>query len=582
MVIINAKSGKTLLRLLTTVPILFLFYQISVSDSSDINSETADIDSINGEVRDSTSETDSPEDSSETVELPEELAWDIPTGELLMESYYSLDSAADARVVQKETRIEITGKINNRLLKSADKRRIKIYTERGLSYANYKHQYLEDVEFDSIVAFCYKPEGEITELSADEIYDETIVESKRSKYKIKAKSFSLPGVEVGSVMDVFVYTTKEKGYSPPVFRFHEEIPVTRARFRMDFPRKLEYLNIITNKPLIKADVYNVDTTFICEASDIIAIENEEYRLPIRNLVSELWTRPKPSRLDSDASMSWAEYFSFYRWVFDWILSDYGDSRKISKKIKKECETSDDYTVKAYEFVRDNWETGAYGYLFPSRLEKPLEEKEVRQADKCFMLCSIYKNFDIEAEIVWVNSDNCTYSPLPDFPSLHMFDQCLVYIPEQKLFLDPADRGAEFGILDEALSERFYCRPMAKFDILGVTPKIDEYSSVMVNLDLYLNDDNATTGSASIYLKNQAALEARRIFRCEGISSLKEFINEILFRDIEDAVADVSMSPDSLNSPSEFKVDCTVSTEYFDFENESDLKLELYRGRLSKT
>ena len=279
MVIINAKSGNTLLRLLTIVPILFLFYQISVSGSTNDNSEIADIDSVNGEVRDSTGETDSPEDSSETVELPDELVWDVPTVELLAETYYSLDSSADARVVQKETGVEITGKKNNRFLKMAYKRRIKIYTEKGLSYANYKHRYFEDVEFESIIAFCYKPDGEITELSADEIYDETIVESKRSKYKMKAKSFSLPGVEVGSVMDVFVYTTKEKGYSPPVFRFHEEIPVTQARFRMDFPRKLEYLNIITNQPLIKPDVYNVDTTFICEAFDIIAIENEVYRLP---------------------------------------------------------------------------------------------------------------------------------------------------------------------------------------------------------------------------------------------------------------------------------------------------------------
>ena len=123
--------------------LLFLFFSISPSiyGDSDDDQGIAERDSLSGVLTDSSLSAESMEDSVETETWPEELVWDAPSQELLEETYYTLDSSADARVIQKETWVRLTGKRNNRTLKSAIKKRIKIYTERGLTYANYKHTY---------------------------------------------------------------------------------------------------------------------------------------------------------------------------------------------------------------------------------------------------------------------------------------------------------------------------------------------------------------------------------------------------------------------------------------------------------
>jgi len=148
-------------------------------------------------------------DTSLKVEFPPEILWNIPTPELLSEEYYDRDSSANARVVQKSMKITTQAKKKATNVISIYKRRIKIYTEEGLEHTEYKHIYNEDVVFDSIIAVCYKPNGEIVTLPETEIYDEIYVESKYTGMKQKAKSFAIPDVPVGSVVDIGIHLTME-------------------------------------------------------------------------------------------------------------------------------------------------------------------------------------------------------------------------------------------------------------------------------------------------------------------------------------------------------------------------------------
>ena len=108
--------------------------------------------------------------------------------------------------------------------------RIKIFTERGK-----EKQSTIDIEFDNdtrvkdIAGRTIKPNGEILELKKDSIYERTIV--KFGKLKIKAKSFAMPGVEPGSIIE---YRWKEyHGDQLAMYMrlyFQRDIPVQSIKY----------------------------------------------------------------------------------------------------------------------------------------------------------------------------------------------------------------------------------------------------------------------------------------------------------------------------------------------------------------
>ena len=78
--------------------------------------------------------------------------------------------------------------------------RIKVFTERGKeSQSKVDIQYFGSNRIKDIAARVIKSDGTIVELKKGDVFDRTIV--KTSGAKVKAKSFALPGVEPGSIIE---------------------------------------------------------------------------------------------------------------------------------------------------------------------------------------------------------------------------------------------------------------------------------------------------------------------------------------------------------------------------------------------
>jgi hypothetical protein len=78
--------------------------------------------------------------------------------------------------------------------------RIKIFTERGReSQSKIDIEYLGNWSIKDIAARTIKPDGSILEIKKEDVFDRTIV--KTSGRKIKAKSFAMPGVEPGAIIE---------------------------------------------------------------------------------------------------------------------------------------------------------------------------------------------------------------------------------------------------------------------------------------------------------------------------------------------------------------------------------------------
>jgi len=82
--------------------------------------------------------------------------------------------------------------------------RVKVFTERGRESQSkidlpYGKLYGGEVKIEDIAARTIKPDGSIVELNKKDIFERTIV--KTSGLKVKAKSFAMPAVEPGCIIE---------------------------------------------------------------------------------------------------------------------------------------------------------------------------------------------------------------------------------------------------------------------------------------------------------------------------------------------------------------------------------------------
>jgi hypothetical protein len=106
--------------------------------------------------------------------------------------------------------------------------RIKVFTERGKeSQSKVDLPFVGSARIKDIAARVIKPDGSILELKKDDVFERTIV--RASGLKLKAKSFALPGIEPGAIVE---------------YRWREVIPGGSAnRLRIQFQRDIPVENV---------------------------------------------------------------------------------------------------------------------------------------------------------------------------------------------------------------------------------------------------------------------------------------------------------------------------------------------------
>jgi hypothetical protein len=521
-----------------------------------------------------------PEEASATYK---KLNWDAPSKELLDQKYCPLDSTADAMIVQKEMEfLFVSGDLN-----VISRKRVKIYTDRGLSYAEVSEDYNGDVDITSIEASSYNADGTVTKLLPKDIHDEIIYKTENGDLRSAAKKFAIPNVTKGSVIDVNVRKVYLYLVTPPVFRFQEDIPVGIARFSMN-PKPSNYYTYnysysLCNKELIKPVPYFHDDNFICEAKDIRAIESELYALPERNLVTDLWINVKGLNIQGtefDYASSWKVLLEDYRKGY---INAYDATSKKARKIADSLMTvTADRTTRiklATNLVKQRWDIAPYFYAGSDRIDinEIMKQKTLDIGDKAIVLWAILKHMGINSEIVWVSSDNSYYTAMSGVPSFRMFDYALNWVPEDSLFLDPSDVGSEVGLLDQAYSDRVMCRPLAESDFIAKTPAFDNTSGTITDLKLTVTDNGDLVGNGTITFHNQAAIDARRVFKIKGTEESKTALNRILFRDDKKGVKLFALASDSIQTPQMFQVTFNVELPDFVDENELEFELAAYPG-----
>ncbi len=106
--------------------------------------------------------------------------------------------------------------------------RVKIFTERGKEKkSTIDIPYYGRANISNIQGRTIKPNGEIIELKKDAIFERTIV--KFGKLKLKAKSFAMPSVEPGAIIEYRYKESRPTSYHTRL-EFQQDVPVQSIKY----------------------------------------------------------------------------------------------------------------------------------------------------------------------------------------------------------------------------------------------------------------------------------------------------------------------------------------------------------------
>ena len=161
--------------------------------------------------------------------------------------------------------------------------RIKVFTARGSeSQSKVDLTYLGSTKIKDLAARVVKADGSIVELKKGDIFDRTIVKTSGLRYK--AKSFALPGVEPGSIIE---------------YRWQEVIPDgTANRLRLLFQRDIPVQQVTYYLKPFTGMRYN---TFHMEEARFVKDKDSFFKLSRTNMPAY---REEPRMPPEDEVRAW--------------------------------------------------------------------------------------------------------------------------------------------------------------------------------------------------------------------------------------------------------------------------------------
>lgn len=208
----------------------------------------------------------------------DQIAWRPVTPEELQMKKARVEPDADAEAIFWEVRVD--DKKESKL--SYDHYvRVKIFTERGRKkFSKFDIPFFKGNSVEDVAARVIKPDGTIVNLNPGDVYEREIV--KAGKIKVLAKSFAVPGIEPGVIVEYqYKEVFKDSWANGIRLVFQRDIPMQKAvyyvRPQKGFQMTFHYYNI-PETTLFSQDPANKDF-YIAEMTNVPAIKTEPYMPP---------------------------------------------------------------------------------------------------------------------------------------------------------------------------------------------------------------------------------------------------------------------------------------------------------------
>jgi hypothetical protein len=421
-----------------------------------------------------------------------------------------VEKDADAEAIFWEVRLsdELDGGTPRTVLRHYV--RIKIFSERGReSQSKIDIPFLSNWKIEDIAARTVKPDGSIVALKKEDVLERTI--EKLSGVKIKAKSFAMPGVEPGAIIE---YRWKEIRNDQLSFYirlyFQRDVPVQLVRYYikpLDVPGYSMHVQTFNGSasPFTKEK-----EGFYAVSMNNVPAFHEEPRMPPEDAVRPwmLLFYTKESELSGEKY--WQDYGKK-------TYEEYKSRMKVSDEVKtasaaaiEGAATPEEKLERLFEFCRSkikNVNDDASGLSAEERA-KLKENKSPSDTlkrgmgsgtdiDMLFASMAIAAGFDARVVRLSNRSDTIFDKAFPDDYFIQSYD-IAVKVGDQWRFYDPASTYVPLGMLrwQEEAQPALLSDPKAPIWVTTPLSPPDK-SKIKRSAQLTLSEDGTLEGDARI-------------------------------------------------------------------------------------
>jgi hypothetical protein len=410
--------------------------------------------------------------------------------------------------------------------------RIKVFTEAGRAHADVEIPYLaKSISVEDIRGRTVRPDGTVIPFSGT-IFDKVVFKYKKFRYE--AKAFTLPGVEVGSVIE-YSYTMHWKDKLPDYIRHPEgytfqdgwTIPTTIWTVQQDvFTRHATFVvrpakngRIDFAKVRLPEDspYQQPDGTLRMEVNNVAALEEEKNMPPESFLnsrvlfyytvgvVSDYWWLV--GKTQAEKAQKFIEKTPFLVRTANEIApqSDPPETRlnKLYARVQQVRDLS-------FEHSRTNKETKRENLPENKSAEDVFHHNYAYTHEINFLFVALARSAGFDASIVQVvDRTSAIFEPqVPDVSQLNA-TLVLVRLNGQSLYFDPATRFCPYGLVPWFESDTMGVKwEKSGGDVREIHDPAMKSASTERTAELKLQPDGSLEGTLEIVLSGQEALDWR--------------------------------------------------------------------------
>ena len=458
--------------------------------------------------------------------------------------------------------------------------RIKVLNEAGRKYGDVQIPYFifKDVEIGitDVQGRTIHSDGTVVEFKGKP-FDKTVI--KRKGVKEQVKSFSLPDVQVGSVLE-YRYTLDYHSHTllPPDWVIQGELFQRKAHFRF-----VAYMDMVqTTHDNVRAGV--AYTWKLPKGTSVKVSQGHVYDLEMTNVpafVEEEHMPPsEPFKYSvrfyygagSDANQYWSEESKYWRPATEKFIGKHGGVAEAVAKVTAPADTPEQKAKKIYAYV-SGLTNLSYQPSLSDQEMKALDDKErgvediLRQQagtrnELTMLFIAMARAAGMQAYPMWVTNRSSGIFD-KNYLSTDQLDTyvAVVTLDGKDVFLDPGTKYCPYGLLYWPHSDTEGLRETAGGIVIGQTP-MPAYTGAITKrvARLTLTDDGKLEGVVAVANFGQEAIARRQQgSKTDDVGRTKMLEDEIKGWLPANAEVSVVQQPDWTAVEGPFLVDYKIST-----------------------
>jgi hypothetical protein len=280
------------------------------------------------------------------VSFAQDKNWRPVTPEELQLAAPKVEPDADAEVLFWEVRVDDS---DPQKMQMKHYIRVKIFTERGREkYSKVDIPFAKGMKIKDIIARVIKPDGGITELTKNDVFDREI--AKTDKVKVNAKSFAVPNIDTRSIFE-YRYTEVYPNSSAEDMRmvFQHDVPIQNIAYYFKPYQSTAYLTFNLDDTKFVKDKNGF---YKAAMENVPAIKSEPHMPPEDEVRSWLLLYYQTERMKSSSDF-WSRMGGYIVevWGVKETLKPGKDLKAAAAQIAAGATTPEEQIAKLYEFCK---------------------------------------------------------------------------------------------------------------------------------------------------------------------------------------------------------------------------------------